>query len=121
MGKFLGLLWIWFAHTVIGGVLAAPLFLWGRRRGNWSYWELLVFVVPFGVCTLLMFSSLSTGRKSLANLAEPFYFALIFPTTVAGQISVGKRLSAATSASLVVATVAVAEVVIFFVTPSLPE
>lgn len=115
------ILLIWLLHVVIAGVCTAPVVLLGRRRVRWQPWELLVFVLPFTVWAVLMFSDLSTGRKSLANLGEPFYFAAAVPVAALVRVAVGLRISARACAGGLIAGVCGVAVGVFFLVPALPE
>ncbi len=112
---------VWLMHVVIGAVVSAPVIIFGRKRVHWHAWELAVFVAPFGVWLLLMFSEFSTGRKSLANLGEPFYFSLAVSIAALVRVVIGTRGDERICAwSLIVILCGVAAAV-FFIVPSLPE
>jgi hypothetical protein len=121
MAEFGALLWIWFVHSLIALVLSAPIIYLGSKRVHWHYWELLVLVVPFLAWSLLSFSPLATGKKSLANLSEPFYFAVAIPIAAIIRISLGSRGHEGTIAALLIAAVTILSTVVFFTFPSLPE
>ena len=121
MHEFRAMVWIWVVHAVIGAVLCAPIVFLGRRRVHWHWWELAAFIVPFLVWSALMFSELSTGRKSLANLAEPFFLSGAFPLAAIARVIIGSHVrEGATAGGVLVALCALAAGV-FFVIPSLPE
>jgi hypothetical protein len=120
MEKFLALLWIWLLHAVFAGVLAAPIAFLGRKRVHWRAWELFVLVLPFFVWAVLMSSKLSIG-KSLANLSEPFWFALAVPVAALVRVAVGSRVSERACAASLIALVCVAAAAVFFIVPPLPE
>jgi hypothetical protein len=117
----IALLVIWGMHAVFSGVLSAPIVFLGRWRVHWQIWELLVFVIPFVVWCILMFSDLSTGRKSLSNLVEPFYFALAIPVVALVRVAIGTHLSEQACAAGLIALVCVISAATFFLVPVLPE
>jgi hypothetical protein len=112
---------IWSAHAVIGAVLSAPILFFGRKRIGWARWRLLALVVPFCVWTLLMFSPLSTGRKSLANLGEPVYISLAMPALALLRVVVGRRMSERAYAASFITVLCAATAAVFFLVPALPE
>ena len=113
-------LWIWFVHAAIAGLLSAPVVFFGRNRVHWQAWELLVLIVPFVVWCLLFFSSLSDG-KSMGNLAEPIYFALAVPVVALARVVIGSRAPEHVSAGILIALMCVVAACVFFFVPSLPE
>jgi hypothetical protein len=121
MHEFGALLWIWLVHAGIAAVLCAPIVFFGRRRVHWRWWELSAFVVPFLAWSLLMFSDLSTGRKSLSNLAEPFLFSAALPLGAVARVCVGTHARERAFAGGVLLGICVLAVTVFFVVPSLPE
>jgi len=118
--EFGAMLWIWLVHAGIASVLAAPIIFFGRKRVHWYYWELLVLVVPFLVWTGLMFSDLSNG-KSLANLGEPFYFALAIPVAALVRVVAGSRVPERTFAAALIALMCIVAGGVFLIVPPLPE
>ena len=111
----------WVLHVVPAAALTAPLVLFGRKRVRWQWWELSVFFVPFALWAMLMLSSLSDGRKSLANCMEPLYFGLAIPVAAAVRMLVGARTPEQKCAGGLIATVCVLATLAFFAVPSLPE
>ena len=80
-----------------------------------------VFFVPFALWAMLMLSSLSHGRKSLANRVEPLYFGLAIPVPAAVRMLVGARIPEQKCAGGLIATICVLATVAFFAVPLLPE
>lgn len=115
------ILWVWAMHTGIAGVLTAPVVFLSRKRVRWRYWELLVLVLPFSVWSVLMFSELSTGRKSLANLVEPLYFAAAVPLGALVRVVVGTRIPERVCAGGLIAGICIVAGAVFFLVPPLPE
>ena len=121
MGEFVALLWIWLVHAVVASVLSAPIVFFGRKRVHWRAWETLVLILPFLCWCLFMFSDLATGRKSLANLGEPFFFALAIPVGALIRVAVSRRVPESACALGLIALVCAVALGVFFVTPPLPE
>ena len=104
--------------------LPPTLLFWflGRKRANWLKKELIFPLIPWAAWLVLMLFA-STGKKSLANIIEAFFCGiaggmillprLIFP------VSSKKQKILITSLSTLVATVIA--ILIFYLTPVLPE
>jgi len=116
-----GIFMIWLMHAFIAGILSAPVIFFGRQRAHWKLWELLAFVLPFLVWTLLMCSQLSAGKKSLANLGEPIFFDLAIPVAALVRVGIGRRLNENVCAGILIGLVCAIAVVVFFVIPLIPE
>ena len=115
------LLLIWAAQAAFGAVLSAPILFFGRKRIDWSFWELLGLVVPFCVWAALMLSPLSAGRKSLANLGEPVYISFAMPVLALLRVIIGRRISERVYAASFIAVLIVVAVAVFFLVPFLQE
>jgi hypothetical protein len=115
------MLLIWMVHAVIAAIPSAPIVFFGRKRVRWRFWELLVLVLPFIVWCLLMFSELSTGRKSLSNLGEPVCFALAVPVAALVRVAVASRIPERPCAAVLIAMACMVAAGVFFVVPPLPE
>ena len=112
---------IWLMHVGIAAVPSAPIVFFGRERVHWRSWELLALVIPFTVWMCLMYSDLSTGWKSLSNLAEPFFFSLAVPLAALARVAVGTKVNEKWFAGLLIAALCGAAAAVFFLVPSLPE
>lgn len=121
MKEFGAVLWIWLVHAAIAALLSAPVVFLGRKRVHWHAWELLTLIAPFIVWCLLMFSPLSTAKKSMANLGEPFYFALAVPVVALARVAIGSQVSEDISAGILMAVMCGVAASVFFLVPSLPE
>ena len=115
------MLLIWAMHAGVAVVLSAPIVFFGRKRVHWRPWELLVLILPFMVWAVLMFSELSTGRKSLANLGEPIYIAVAVPVIALVRVAVGARIPDRTCAVGLITVMCVVACGVFFLVPPLPE
>ncbi len=118
--EYQALFMIWAMHAGIAAVLSAPIVLLGRGRVDWEVWELLILVLPFIVWFMLMFSDLAIG-KSLANLGEPFFFALAVPVAALARVAVGSRIDERICAVVLIALMCLVAAGVFFLVPSLPE
>jgi hypothetical protein len=88
LGEFLALGYLWFCFLVIAGILSSPLILLGRKRAQWQWWELAVFVVPYWAWAVCMV--VNSCDKSLANgFLEMIYIALAVPIAVVVRLIVG--------------------------------
>jgi hypothetical protein len=113
--------WVWLLNAAFGVLLTLPIVFFSRNRVDWRRWELLAFVLPYVTWTILFFSDLSTGTKSLANLIEPFWVCPAIAVAASLRALVGKHLSSPIwPMSLLIALCFVA-VSVFFVVPPLPE
>jgi len=83
-----------------------------RNVFEWS--ELLGLVVPFCVWAALMFSPLSAGRKSLANLGEPICIGFAMPVLALLRVIIGLRIPAWVCAAGSIAVLSGVAVGIFF-------
>ncbi len=121
MEEFNAMLIIWLIHAGLAAVPSAPIIFFGRKRIHWRTWELLALVIPFAVWMCLMFSDLSTGRKSLSNLAEPFFFSLAVPAVALARVAVGTKVNEKWFAGLLIAALCGVAAAVFFLVPPLPE
>ena len=107
--------------------VAMPVFvvIWfiGRKRARWSYVELLLLVLPWAVWFVLMMSPLQqlNAGKSLANINEPLFFGPIAGLLPLPKVVLGHRMFYRNAVVLGTALAVGAAVLIFFLTPSLPE
>lgn len=115
------ILFIWLMQAGLAVVLSAPVVLLSRTRVHWRLWETLVLVLPFVIWTVLMFSPLSTGRKSLANLGEPLYLAVAIPLAALIRVGIGSRVPQRACASGLIGVVCIVAPAVFFLVPALPE
>jgi len=117
--KIAVLLWVW--HLGFALVPSLPVIWLGRRRVAWRRIELLVFVLPFAIWFGLMLSPISLGRKTLANLGEPLFFAITIPIAVLLRVVIGRRFSERVCSRLLITAVCLVAVGVFLFTPALPE
>src|SRR5436190_2135590 len=112
---------VWLASALIAGVLSAPVVLLGRKRVSWSWWELCALIVRFLVWAFLMCSELATGKKSLANLGEPFYFSAAVPLAALIRVAVGRRVRESVCAGALLLMLCGVSASVFFLVTFLPE
>ena len=67
--------------------LSLPPWYFGRRRAQFRWWELSVFVVPLAIWLILF---LVSTKKSLGNLVEALMLGLLVPLAVLIRVVVGK-------------------------------
>src|SRR5438477_11696028 len=102
MQLFRGMIFVWSVHAAIATVLCAPIVLFGRKRVHWRWWELSALVLRFTVWLFLMLSDLATGRKSIANLGEPYYFSVAIPLAALARVSLGTRFHERVSSAVLI-------------------
>ncbi len=112
---------IWQAHAVIGAVFSVPIAFLGRKRVHWRWWELLAFLLPFGLWLGLMVSPLAPGGKSVSNLVEPLGFSLAIPVAALLRTVIGVRLPERALAGGLVGLVCLAAATSYVVVPNLPD
>ena len=105
----------------MAAVLSTPIIFFGRKRIHWWMWESLALVIPFCVWLCLMQTDLSTGWKSLSNLAEPFMFSFAIPVAAMVRVAVGTRVNEKKIAGVLIAVLCGVAAAVFFMVPSLPD
>ena len=110
---------IWGYHASIATVLAGPVLFLGRNRIDLRKWVALALVIPFGVWTVLML--VNVAPKTLANLAEPFAFALSIPIAAYIRVAIGRNVSQDRCAATLLVLQIVAALLVYFLAPALPE
>ena len=115
------ILFAWLLQTIVAAVFTAPVVFFARRRVHWNAWELLAFVGPFLVWSLLMFSDLSKGRKSLSNLIEPAILGMAICLAAIVRASFGARFPESRLAGALLVGLCIIAAGIFFFVPALPE
>ena len=111
----------WILQTVVAAAPTVPVVFFARRRVHWGAWELLAFVLPFLAWALLMFSDLSTGRKSLSNLIEPAILGIAIGVAAIVRAISGSRFTESRFAWVLILGLCVIAAGIFFLVPALPE
>ena len=118
---FSSLIFVWSVHAVIATVLSAPIVFFGRRRVHWRWWELSALVLPFAVWSFFMLSDLATGRKSIANVGEPYFFSFAIPLAALVRVWLGTRFDERLSSAVLIGTLCAVAASVFVFVPSLPE
>jgi hypothetical protein len=114
------LLCIWAGFVCIAVVLSAPIVLLSGNRVRWYIVDILALFVPFAVWLSLMVDY-GAGRKSLANLIEPWIIALSLPAAVLIRVAVGKRFSRMDCSGSFLVVLSLVAACIFWCTPALRE
>jgi hypothetical protein len=112
----------WYALTAIVGLLPATVFL-RRSPARVMWWEYLELVLPIAIWAgLWSIPAVIEGRKSLANLAEPFFLGLIV-----GSLGIVLRwggtrfLGPMVLRWIFLASISAAAVLVVLLVPILPE
>ncbi len=121
MGTFNIIVFAWILQTIVAAVPTALVVVLARRRVHWNAWELLAFFLPFLVWTLLMFSDLSTGRKSLANLTEAAGLGIAISGAAIVRAVYGSRVKEPGFAWVLIGVLCIVAAGLFFFVPLLPE
>ena len=117
--EWMAMLWIWCLHSLIGAVLSAPIVLLGHKRVHWGLLDLLAFLLPFAAWGALM--NFSSQGKSLANLAEPFFFGLAIPVAALVRVILGPHAQERAYAISLIGLLTLVAVSVYCWTPALPE
>jgi hypothetical protein len=111
----------WLIHAGIAAILSVPIVYFSRKRIHWRRYELLVFIIPFGIWFALCgFTGIRS--KTLSNAAiEPAIFGLAVPIAALVRVAIGARISERACVASLIAAVSVVAVCIYFLVPGLPE
>jgi hypothetical protein len=115
------ILFAWGLQTLVAVMPTALVVFLARRRVHWNPWELLAFILPFLVWTLLMFSDWSAGRKSFSNLIEPAFLGIAIIIAAIVRASFGLRFPEVRLVWALMVGLCLAAAGIFFLVPALPE
>jgi hypothetical protein len=116
------LLVAWLVQAIAAAVVLTPVVFLARKRVHWRSWELLSLVIPFCIWAVLLYSPLSTGWKSLANLVvEPAILGLALGVVALVRVGMSRRMSEETAALVGHFGMWVVAAVIFWVVPTLEE
>ena len=112
----------WLIQVAVSTLVVLPVVLAGRRHVHWHATELLALVVPFAVWAVLMHSPLSTGVKTLSNLAfEPGLLAVVIAVVAVMRIKLTARLGGRAASILALVLLSASAAGIFWLTPGLSE
>lgn len=82
---------LWALYAIIPAFITAPIVFWSRHRVHWYPWELLAFILPFGIwLTLSWMRFAPSPPKGLDNLIESFYLGLGIPLVALIRAVVGR-------------------------------
>lgn len=102
-------------------IVTVPIIAMGRRRVDWRFWECSGLVLPFACWGVLMDLAVADLPKSLANVAEPLYFAPAVPIAAMIRILLGRRFPQPVVAGILIALACAAAIAMYFLCPPLPE
>ena len=119
MQNALSLGWLWLVHVLLTIPVVAPTAWLARRRITWHRWELLMFVVPFGLWLALMFSN--WRPKTLANLGECVFISMAICVAIVIRAGLGSLRESRRVPTLLLSAVSVIAVAVYFATPMWPE
>ena len=89
---------LWIFYLVPAGVLSIPIWVIGRRRVEWVWWEFSILVLPF-----FLFISLDAwrirGGLGWAVITGATYSGGVVPLMALIRVIVGKRINATLMAS----------------------
>ncbi len=115
----LDLLWLLFILTGLAAVLSSPIIILARKRARWRMWE-----VAGLICPILLWIALALvvpSGKSLSNMIELLLIVSLIPIAALLRALVPNPRDTATWALIIIAATCAASVLIFVVTPPLPE
>jgi len=122
MSTITPMLFAWFIHALIAVVVVSPAVFLTKRRVQWQAFELLAFILPFGVWMGLMFSNLSTGAKSLSNLVvEPALLAVGLILGVLARVVMSGWIPNQTASRYTLGGLCLLGALVFWIVPYLPE
>lgn len=112
---------LWALHAAPAAVLSFPIVYFARKRVHWYMWEMLAFVFPFCVWSILVYLRVPTPfPKDLGNgLSEPIYFGLAIPVAVLirAVFGQGRETDERVFASILLLALCVFAAIVYFVTP----
>lgn len=107
---------------MIPAILTFPVIFWSRGRVRWYPWEILAFVVPFGVWLTLRWQGADPPlQKGIDNLLESLFVGLGIPCAALIRVAVGHSLGnhGKTFATLLLLALCGLAVAVYFLTPDL--
>jgi hypothetical protein len=117
--KLIALLWC--GHAAVALPMVALVGWLFRHRIRLSWWEGLVFLLPFGAWISLMLGDWISRPKTLANLAECFFLGLPIIVAAGVRVLLGARGDGVGTRVLLLTAVTAAAVVMYVLIPMWPE
>jgi hypothetical protein len=111
-------LWLWLISMGAAALLSLPVLIAGRRRAQWAWWELSAFILPFSCWAFLMFAR--GEGKSLANFVECLVISPFVPLAALARVVLGRQ-NRYWAAPVGIAILCAVAMLIYFLTPCLPE
>jgi hypothetical protein len=90
------------------------------KRVSWNIVDALALFLSFATWLFLM-TAYGHGRKSLSNLAEPFFIAFAVPVALLIRVKIGKRFPRMVCSWSFVALLSAVAACVFWRTPALRE
>src|ERR1700754_898565 len=107
---------LWIFYLVPAGVLSIPIWVIGRRRVEWVWWEFSILVLPF-----FLFISLDAwrirGGLGWAVITGATYSGGVVPLMALIRVIVGKRINATLMASSLLIAACFIVIVIYMLLP----
>lgn len=107
---------VWLFYLVPAGVLSLPLWIGGRRRARWLWWEFSILLLPF-----LVFVSLHVlqvrGGIGWSLLFGSFYLGCIAPVAALIRVIAGQRVNRLRLASSLLIAACLIAVAVYLLLP----
>ena len=107
---------IWLFYLVPAGVLSLPLWIGGRRRARWVWWEFSILLLPF-----LVFISLDLLRvRARMGWSLPYgalYLSVVVPAAALIRVIVGQWANRVRLASILLTAACVIAIVVYLLLP----
>ena len=86
---------LWALHVIIPAFITVPIAIWSRHRVHWYPWELLAFILPFGIWLALTWLRVAPWLpKGINNFGECFYLGMWIPLAALIRAVVGRQCKA---------------------------
>ncbi len=100
-------------------LVGGPVWFFGRRRVQWSRWDLAVILLPFAVWAVL--NMINDTGKSLSNLVEALWLGCFAALAPIVRVVVGGRVNQTLLALGLLVGVCLVAIGLWAFVPSLPE
>ena len=86
---------LWALYAIIPAFITVPIAVWSRHRVHWYSWEVLAFILPFGIWLALTWMRVAPWLpKGINNLGECFFLGLGIPLAALIRAAVGRGCKA---------------------------
>jgi hypothetical protein len=113
--------YLWCGHAALALPIVALVAWLTRHRTHLSWWEGLVFLLPFAAWMSLMLGDWISRPKTLANLAECFFLGLPIILAASVRAFLGARGDGVGTRVVLLAAVTGAAVAMYLLIPMWPE